>query len=58
MTASALASRSIPAVTYDSYTAIQQAFADGALPGKSRAVLLDMEHWTFTPRSEQINPAK
>lgn len=48
----------IPTVTYDSYTAIKQAFADGALPGTYRAVLLDMEHWKFTPRAEQLNPAK
>jgi hypothetical protein len=47
----------IPTVTYDSYTAIQKAFADGALPGKYRAVLLDMEHWTFTPLAEQRSPA-
>jgi hypothetical protein len=48
----------IPTATYDSYTAIQNAFADGALPGKYRAVLLDMEHWNFTPHVEQVNPAK
>lgn len=48
----------IPTATYDSYTAIEQAFADGALPGKYRAVLLDMEHWKFTPQAEQVDPAK
>lgn len=44
--------------TYDSYTAIQKAFASGALPGHFQAVVLDMEHWRFTPVSEQDDPAK
>jgi hypothetical protein len=48
----------IPTATYVSYTAIRAAFADGALPGKYRAVLLDMEHWKFTPHQEQLDPAK
>jgi hypothetical protein len=48
----------IPTATYDSYTAIKNAFADGALPGKYQAVLLDMEHWQFTPPAEQRSPAK
>lgn len=48
----------IPTATYDSYTAVQSAFASGALPGKYRAVLLDLEHWSLTPAAEQSNPAK
>jgi hypothetical protein len=48
----------IPTVTYDSYSAVQKAFASGALPGKHQAVLLDLEHWSLTPAAEQSNPAK
>ena len=48
----------LPTATYDSYPAVQSAFASGALPGKYRAVLLDLEHWSFTPAAEQTNPAK
>jgi hypothetical protein len=48
----------VPTASYDSYTAIKQAFASNALPGRFRAVLLDLEHWKFTPVNEQDNPAK
>jgi hypothetical protein len=48
----------IPTATYDSYADIQRAFADGALPGPYQAVLLDMEHWQFTPPAEQKSPEK
>ena len=48
----------IPTATYYSYAAISGAYADGALPGGYRAVLLDMEHWPLTPPAEQAQPAR
>jgi hypothetical protein len=47
----------MPTATYYSYAAIKTAFSNGTLPGPYHAVLLDMEHWRYTPTSEQKSPA-
>jgi hypothetical protein len=47
----------VPTVTYESYQSIKTAFADKKLPGDYKALLYDNEHWKFTPRAEQDNPA-
>jgi hypothetical protein len=46
----------IPTAYYTSYKGIKAAFADGALPGKYRAVIYDNERWNQTPILEQRSP--
>jgi hypothetical protein len=46
----------IPTIYFASYQAIRQAFADGTLPGRFRAVIYDNEHWPKTPLAEQRSP--
>jgi hypothetical protein len=48
----------IRTATYDSYAAIVQAFASGALPGNYQAVIYNNEDAPGTPTAEQRDPAK
>lgn len=48
----------VPTISFSSYTAIEQAFANGTLPGKYKAVLYDNERWAATPLVEQEHPAR
>jgi hypothetical protein len=44
------------AESFTSYTDLAKAFASGAVPSRVKTVLLDLEHWSFTPADEQANP--
>lgn len=50
----------LPAAThvesFKSYTAIQQAFANGTIPSDVRVIQYDDEHWQGTPLNEQQRP--
>lgn len=50
----------LPAAThvesFKSYTAIQNAFANGTIPSDVRVIQYDDEHWTGTPMNEQQHP--
>lgn len=46
----------IPTAYYTSYAGIRAAFADGALPGRYKAVIYDNERWNQTPIVEQRSP--
>lgn len=46
----------VPTVTYQSYQKIDEALADGTLPGNYKAVMYDNENWSFTPAVEQQHP--
>jgi hypothetical protein len=48
--------RSIPAVTFASYAAMQKAFASHTIPASVKAVVYDNEAWSFTPAQEQRQP--
>ena len=48
---------STPTVSYRSYAALEQAFADGSAP-KAGAIMYDNEKWAFTPDNEKAEPAK
>jgi hypothetical protein len=46
-----------PTFASGSYQVIQQAFSNGTLPGRFKAVLYDNERWSYTPLNEQQDPA-
>ncbi|HXZ99324.1 MAG TPA: hypothetical protein VEK76_03150 [Candidatus Binatia bacterium] len=46
-----------PVVSFRSYQAFSAAVSSGAIPTWARLALLDLEHWTFTPLTEQENPS-
>jgi hypothetical protein len=46
-----------PVVTFSSVSSLRTALAGNTLPAGTEAVLYDPEAWSFTPRSEQRDPA-
>lgn len=47
----------IPIASFQSYRAIREALAQGALAPGVKGILYDYEKWPFTPEEEQRNPA-
>lgn len=48
----------VPVVTFTSVRELTQELSGGGLPTGTRAVLFDPEAWSFTPETEQRDPAK
>lgn len=48
----------IPVKTYTSYATLKQDVTAKKLPGPYRGVLLDLEDWKFTPKTEQLNSGR
>ena len=47
----------VPTAGFRSVADLQKAFRDRSLPADTKAVLYDNENWSFTPASEQRDPA-
>jgi len=50
--------KATPVVTFPAVAPLREALATGHLPAGTRAVLYDPEAWSFTPASEQRDPAR
>ncbi len=48
----------VPTATFDSETALSQAVSRHQLRSGTEAVLYDDEHWSLTPRTQQLHPAQ
>lgn len=47
---------SIPAISFKSFSAIENALKSGSIPQNVKGVMYDYERWRFTPENEQRNP--
>lgn len=52
------AAGALPVVTFSAVSELQQAVTGNQLPAGTRGVLYDPEAWSFTPASEQRDPAR